>query len=172
MQVSRIFFLQKTWTKGGGEYPSNPANNLIFFSLATNWGCDADEVHPRILVGDQAAAKNIPFLKRFGITHVLNAAEGPWAEHCVNLTPEYYEGSGITYLGLPLWDCTNVNILPYLGCAAEFIKNAMRDGQKCLVNCQMGVSRSCSAAMAYLMIYEGMGAVEILRTFRKRRDVR
>ena len=32
--------------------------------LATNWGCDADEVHPRILVGDQAAAKNIKFLKR------------------------------------------------------------------------------------------------------------
>jgi len=26
--------------------------------------------------------------------------------------------------------------------------------------------------MAYLMIYEGMGAFEILRTFRKRRDVR
>ena len=149
------------------------AERQLFTSiLATNWGCDADEVHPRILVGDQAAAKNIPFLKRFGITHVLNAAEGPWPEHCVNLTPEYYEGSGITYLGLPLWDCTNVNILPYLGCAAEFIKNAMRDGQKCLVNCQMGVSRSCSAAMAYLMIYEGMGAVEILRTFRKRRDVR
>ena len=47
---------------------------------------------------DQAAAKNIRFLKRFNITHVLNAAEGPWPEHCVNLSPEYYEGSGITYL--------------------------------------------------------------------------
>ena len=71
-----------------------------------------------------------------------------------------------------MWDQTNVNILPYLGCASEFIKTAMTEGQKILVNCQMGVSRSCTAAMAYLMIYEGMGAVDILRTFRKRRDVR
>lgn len=76
------------------------------------------------------------------------------------------------FQGLPLWDSTEVNILQYLGCAADFIKRALSEGQKCLVNCQMGVSRSCSAAMAYLMIHEELGAVEILRTFRKRRDVR
>ena len=73
---------------------------------------------------------------------------------------------------MPLWDSTEVKILQYLGCAAEFIKSAMDNGQKILVNCQMGVSRSCTAAMAYLMIYEGMSAIEILRTFRRRRDVR
>ena len=49
-------------------------------------------------VGDQKAAKNIRFLKRYGITHVLNAAEGPWEEHCVNLSEDHYVGSGITYL--------------------------------------------------------------------------
>ena len=149
-------------------------------------------------VGDQKAAKNIRFLKRYGITHVLNAAEGPWEEHCVNLSEDHYVGSGITYLvtnfvfactyvvchktkaksnyqilqGLPLWDSTDVKIQQYLGCAAEFIKSAMDTGQKILVNCQMGVSRSCSAAMAYLMIYEGMSALDILKTFRRRRDVR
>lgn len=74
--------------------------------------------------------------------------------------------------GLPLFDSTQVKILPYLGIAAEFIKEALENGKKCLVNCQMGVSRSCSAAMAYLMIYQDMSAIEILRAFRKRRDVR
>lgn len=167
------------------------AERQLFTSiLATPWGVDADEVHPRILVGDQAAARNIAFLKRFGITHVLNAAEGPWTEHCVDLNAQHYDGSDITYLvgvlflpffpiktrlclqGLPLWDSTDVKILQYLGCAADFIKKAMNEGQKCLVNCQMGVSRSCTAAMSYLMIHEGMDAIDILRDFRKRRDVR
>ena len=75
------------------------AERQLFTSiLGTPWGVDADEVHPRILVGDQAAARNIRFLKKYGITHVLNAAEGPWEEHCVNLGPDHYKDSGITYL--------------------------------------------------------------------------
>ncbi len=80
--------------------------------------------------------------------------------------------SDLVSQGLPLWDSTDVKILQYLGCAAEFIKLAMERGQKCLVNCQMGVSRSCTAAMSYLMLHENMEAVEVLRTFRRRRDVR
>ena len=74
--------------------------------------------------------------------------------------------------GLPLFDSTEVRILPYLGIAADFIRKALEEGKKCLVNCQMGVSRSASCAMAYLMIYQEMNAIDILRAFRKRRDVR
>ena len=33
----------------------------------------------------------------------------------------YYEGTGIEYQGLQLWDHPNVKILPYLGCANQFI---------------------------------------------------
>ena len=94
-ELRRLCWQIKPWDQPRKTF----AERQLFTSiLATNWGCDADEVYPRILVGDQAAAKNIPFLKRFGITHVLNAAEGNWPEHCVNLNTEYYVGSGITYL--------------------------------------------------------------------------
>ena len=58
-----------------------------------------------------------------GITHVLNAAEGDW-EGSVDLSQEHYAGTGIKYLGLPLWDDVNARILPYLGCANEFIASA------------------------------------------------
>ena len=79
----------------------------------------------------------------------------------------------VRYLGLPLWDDTNAKILPYLGCANEFIASAFETGSgKVLVNCQMGVSRSCAAAMAFMMITLGWKAVDVLRTFRSRRDVR
>lgn len=93
-ELRRLCWQVKPWDQPKKTF----AERQLFTSiLATPWGVDADEVHPRILVGDQAAARNIAFLKRFGITHVLNAAEGPWTEHCVDLSAEHYEGSGITY---------------------------------------------------------------------------
>ena len=70
----------------------------------------------------------------------------------MDLCQEYYGDSGISYLGFPLWDTPTCNILPFVGCAADFIEEAISGGGKCLVNCQMGVSRSASCAMSYLMI--------------------
>ncbi len=56
-----------------------------------------------LFIGDKASATNIGFLKRYGITHVLNTAEGK-EEGLVDLSQEYFEDSGISYLGFPLWD--------------------------------------------------------------------
>ena len=65
------------------------------------------------------------------------------------------------------------NLMPYLGIAADYIQSAIDTaGGRCLVNCQMGVSRSASCAMAYLMIHKGMTAVEGLTLVRKSRDCR
>ena len=65
------------------------------------------------------------------------------------------------------------NLMPYLGIAADYIKSAIDSTSgKCLVNCQMGVSRSASCAIAYLMIHKGMTAVEALTLIRKSRDCR
>ena len=135
------------------------------------WGVDCDEVYQGLFIGDKATASNIKFLKKYGITHVLNAAEGK-DEGLVDLSSSYFEGSGITYLGFPLWDTPCCNLLPYFGCASEFISNAISSGGKCLVNCQMGVSRSAACAISYLMISHGMDAKDVLTLFRKRRDCR
>ena len=111
--------------------------------MGAPWGVDCDEVYPNLFIGDEASARNTQFLRKMGITHVLNTAEGVWTDHSfVDLTSAYYEGTGIEYQGLQLWDHPNVKILPYLGCADEFISKALGGGGKCLVHCQMGVSRS------------------------------
>ncbi len=107
-ELRRICWQVKPW-----DQPNRKtfAERQLFTSmLGTPWGVDADEVYSRILVGDQAAARNIAFLKRYGITHVLNAAEGPWTEHCVDLSAEHYRGSGITYLVRIIYKQSNLNI--------------------------------------------------------------
>ena len=66
--------------------------------------------HNYLYIGDKASASNVAFLKRYGITHVLNAAEGI-EEGLVDLNPDHYAGTGISYLGFPLWDAPGN--LPY-----------------------------------------------------------
>ena len=71
----------------------------LFTSLyAAGWGCDCDEVYSGLFIGDKQTVKNIRFLNKIGITHVLNAAEGPWEDYgFVNLTQEYYKDTNIIY---------------------------------------------------------------------------
>ena len=147
------------------------SRKLFSSQFGEQWGVDCDEVYQGLFIGDKATASNIKFLNRYGITHVLNTAEGK-DEGLVDLSDEYFEGSGIRYLGFPLWDNPSCNLLPYFGVASEFIDDAMSRGGKCLVNCQMGVSRSASCAIAYMMIKEDMGVKEVLTLFRKSRDCR
>jgi hypothetical protein len=94
-QLRRICCQIKPWDQPIKTFAER---QLFATILGSPWGVDCDEVYPRIFVGDQATARNIAFLKKYGITHVLNTAEGPWTEHCVDLSAEHYIGSGITYL--------------------------------------------------------------------------
>ena len=147
--------------------------NLFHSLLGAGWGVDCDEVFPDIFIGDEASARNIKFLQKMGITHVLNTAEGIWTDcSFVNLTEAYYAETGVIYQGLQLWDHTCVKILPYLGCANEFIASCINSGGRILVNCQMGVSRSSTATIAYMMLSKNWTASDVLRLFRKRRDIR
>lgn len=63
-------------------------------------------------------------LKRLGITHILNAAEGNSYMH-VNTSTEFYISSGIIYHGLPASDTDHFDISVYFEEAADFIANAL-----------------------------------------------
>lgn len=139
--------------------------------FAATWNVDCDEVYPNLFIGDQAAAKNIKFLQYLNITHVLNTAQGR-DEGLVDLSAEHYEGSGINYKGFLMWDSSWFDVRPFINEAVEFIDEALKSGGRCLVNCQMGVSRSSTCAISYMMIKGGMTAPEVLRLFRHQRDVR
>lgn len=75
-------------------------------------------------------ATNVTRLKRQGITHILNAAEGNSFMH-VDTNAEFYAGTGITYHGIAASDTDHFDLSVYFEEAADFIEKALayRDGK-------------------------------------------
>lgn len=109
-----------------------------------------DEVWPNIYIGNVAIAQNKTALQRLGITHVLNAAHSKRG----SIGNHRFYGNDFVYCGIPADDSTHFDLDVYFKPAADFIHKALKtpDG-KVLVHCIMGMSRSSTLVLAYLMLY-------------------
>ncbi len=102
------------------------------------------------------------FLHSKGVRAVLELTEEMDEHSCVM-------ARNFKYLHIPAADEEEFDILPHLDTAVEFIYQNVREGSPVLVHCMMGVSRSATAILAYLIKYYGMyppGAIAYLRTKR------
>ncbi|KAJ8014149.1 hypothetical protein DPEC_G00037250 [Dallia pectoralis] len=107
-----------------------------------------DEVWPNLYIGNIAIAQNRAALKKLGITHVLNAAHSKQG----SIGDQDYYRNTCVYWGIPAEDSSHFDLGQYFKPAADFIKKALhtKDG-KVLVHCIMGVSRSATLVLAFLM---------------------
>ncbi|XP_035291779.1 dual specificity protein phosphatase 26-like isoform X2 [Anguilla anguilla] len=126
----------------------------------------ADEVYPRLYLGDQEIAANRHELATLGITHILNCAHSKWRGGA-----ERYEGMHITYEGVEAHDTPDYDMSVNFYPAADFIHKALSGGGKILVHCAVGVSRSATLVLAYLMIRQNMTLVEAIKTVKDRRGI-
>ena len=92
-----------------------------------------------VYLGDFRAADDLPLLKEKNITAIVNCA--------FNLPSKFKKD--ITYLNLKLADEKNVQIIPALENAYDFIKED--PNRQILVHCVHGSSRSGSTVIFYLM---------------------
>ncbi|XP_077992748.1 dual specificity protein phosphatase 3-like [Glandiceps talaboti] len=131
-----------------------------------------DEVWPRIYVGDEFIAKDIARLKHLGITHILNVAYGIGTRHAVDTDEIYYKDSGIVFKGANAHEHTSFELLPFWDDTSDFIHTALEEkGNKILVHCRDGFSRSAATTIAYLMMYHNMTTQEATRTVRAKREI-
>ena len=66
-------------------------------------------------------------MKKIGVTHVLNTAEGT-RMGLVDTNQNFYRPFGIKYKGLKLLDVAQTNIAMYFAEVAEYIDEALKSG--------------------------------------------
>jgi len=129
--------------------------------ISCNKVCDG------ISIGNAESVLSIPYLKSIGATHVLNTAE----QH-VEVNPAELSKHGIQYLGFHVDDLPHCNISRHFHRTSEFLHRAVSGNGLCVVNCYMGLSRSSSCVIAYLMMKQDMSCQGALQRIKQHRNVR
>lgn len=136
-----------------------------YFSYVFNYtelfANEAQEVVPGLFISHIGVARSEEALKELKITHVVNVCE-----------KDYPRVAGISYLHLPVLDDPGQDILPAAWQATAFIHKALAgDGNRVLVHCVWGRSRSAAVVIAYLMTHRAMTYDDALALLVEKRPV-
>ncbi|XP_059755313.1 dual specificity protein phosphatase 13B isoform X3 [Balaenoptera ricei] len=128
-----------------------------------------NEVWPNLFLGDAYAARDKNKLTQLGITHIVNVAAGKFQ---VDTGAKFYHGMPLEYYGIEADDNPFFDLSVYFLPVARYIRSALSIPQgRVLVHCAMGVSRSATVVLAFLMICENMTLVEAIQTVQAHRDI-
>lgn len=113
------------------------------------------------------------YLGAKGVTGDLEKLTGLRVGFIVNCTqdpPTEYPDQ-IRYFHVDVGDSASDNISLYFDQACAFIEEARESGKCVLVHCTMGMSRSCSIVLAYLVKHQGMTLAQAFVHVKERRPV-
>lgn len=123
---------------------------------------ECTKVEEFMYVGGIRVAQNIQLLKAVGITHVIN---------CSAITTENFFPETFTYKSLYMNDSPGEDLACHIYSVVAVIDEVRRKGQKVLVHCTQGVSRSCSFCIAYLMLLEKISYEDGFQRLKARRGI-
>ncbi|XP_015237583.1 PREDICTED: dual specificity phosphatase DUPD1-like isoform X2 [Cyprinodon variegatus] len=89
-----------------------------------------NEVWPDLFIGNAATARDKTLLQNLGITHVVNAADGP--QH-IDTGPHFYRDANIQYHGVEAVDCKGFDLSPFFSETADFIYAALSQKEAVLM---------------------------------------
>ena len=116
-----------------------------------------EQITEKIYLGNEDTARDKELLKKLNISHILICAEG-----CEPFFPNDY-----TYKILYIDDAIDENILSWLKEAFEFIDSSVNN---IYIHCVMGISRSPTIVIGYLMYKKKMKYEEAYDFVRNKRN--
>ena len=105
------------------------------------------EIIDNIYVGNYKTALDAELLIKEGITYILN---------CGNGLKNFYENDNIfKYLYVPIYDSESEKLDKHLEKTNSFIKEGSENGNKILIHCGSGISRSSTLCLMYMIMVKG-----------------
>jgi protein-tyrosine phosphatase len=93
-------------------------------------------------------ATSIETIRAHKISRIVNCS--------ASVVPSYFASEpDLSYLNLHMVDGRQDDIGWFFCSVAQFVEEGRRLGQKTLIHCEKGISRSCSFAICYLIAYNG-----------------
>lgn len=145
---------------------------LVLVLIVTLLGAPSKPFNPaamsrvvdKVYVGAWTDSEDEGQLKYYGIKGVLTLnAENRHSPEWENR----YRQLGIAHKSIVIQDSTSANIAQHIPAAIAFVKA----NQPCLVHCTMGISRSSSVVIAYIMNTKHMGYDDALAYARQARPI-
>ncbi|KAF7971877.1 hypothetical protein HWV62_19761 [Athelia sp. TMB] len=131
--------------------------------MRTDFRPQASEILPNLYLSDMYTATNPTVLRRLGITHVISVVETMW----------HAFPSDIVHLCLSIHDSPFSDMSYLFDPTVDWMQDAMDGNEhaRVLVHCMLGMSRSASVVLAYLMASRGMSLVVALAHVKVRRII-
>ncbi|XP_040419920.1 dual specificity protein phosphatase 13 [Cygnus olor] len=108
-------------------------------------------------------------LSQMGISHIVNAAAGRFR---IDTRPKFYKDLPVDYHGIEAEDNPNFDLSIYFYPVARYIRAALNSPRgKVLVHCAMGISRSATLVLTFLMICENMSLTDAIQAVRSHRGI-
>ncbi|XP_059090957.1 uncharacterized protein LOC131886594 [Tigriopus californicus] len=121
----------------------------------------ASEILDYLYLGSEWNASNLEELQQNGITHILNVTR-----EIDNFFPSVFK-----YQNIREYDEEATDLLRYLDRTYRFIKEARMASGKVLVHCKMGISRSATVTVSYLMKEYGLPLSDALFKVKQCRSI-
>lgn len=110
----------------------------------------AHQVDANVFIGGFLAAANPEFVRAAGIKHIVKLFEDD-----TSYPGGYHRHPGVRYLVVRAHDRPDYDIREDAVRCLRFIREALRLGEKVLVHCHAGVSRSATVVLLHLMVHRG-----------------
>lgn len=124
---------------------------------------DVSQIYENLYLGGRSPAASQDFLESNKITHVLNCTQ--------HLKRSEDLHDRLTYMQVRLQDSDNERLSPHLGQAIEFLDTAIRGGGRVLVHCHMGICRSASMVLGYMIVKNNMSLLDAYTYLKSKRAV-
>ena len=139
----------------------NMCNQLINEYLFTaHYSSHPSQILPGIYLGNYINANNLEEIRRLRINYILNCA----SDIKINNLP-----TDVKYCHLDMIDSPQLNIFQYFGKAFAFIESARKNNCNILIHCKLGISRSTSILIAYMIKHYGYSVKKSLDLIKSKR---